>query len=304
MVRLGLFALLWLAALVSGVAAESAGNNTVTAIDVASRGGLAPPYRGTALTGNLVGPLEFNVRAGLASDYIFRGVTLTNHNPVVGAGAEAAFGLCYAGATVASVQLPTNPAAEFSFTGGIRPKIWNIEFDFGVTYLLYPGETPGSDTDYWEAVARADYKITEAVGIAAGFAYSPNISNTGAWSRYAAAGVSVDLPQHLLPRGVGVSVSGSAGYYWFGDQSPALGGFPLPAYANWTAGVTLSRKPFNLDLRYSNTNLTKENCFVFTGDPGAAPGGRINPITNPEGLTSNWCGPAYVAKLWFSLDWP
>ena len=50
---------------------------------------------------------------------------------------------------------------------------------------------------------------------------------------------------------------------------PALGGFPLPAYLNWQAGVTFIAQIFNLDLRYYDTNLSKENCYVFTGDPNA-----------------------------------
>jgi hypothetical protein len=52
--------------------------------------------------------------------------------------------------------------------------------------------------------------------------------------------------------------------------------------------VTFTRAMFNLDLRYFDTNLSKENCFVFTGDPGATPGGIIDPVRDPEGLMSRW----------------
>jgi hypothetical protein len=166
---------------------------------------------------------------------------------VVGAAVEASFSLFYAGATVGSVKLPTNPAAELTFNGGIRPKIWDIDFDFGWTYLQYPGEAEGASTDYWETFARGNYKLTDAVSIAAGFAYSPSVSNTGAWSKYAATGLSLELPRDLLPNDIGVSLSGVVGYFWFGNQAPALGGFPLPAYTHWNAGVTFSRKMFNLD---------------------------------------------------------
>lgn len=76
----------------------------------------------------------------------------------------------------------------------------------------------------------------------------------------------------------------------------------MPAYLNWQAGVTFTRKIFNLDLRYYDTNLSRENCFVLTGDPNARPGGVINPITNPEGLTSRWCSATFVAKLWFEFN--
>src|SRR5262249_59323694 len=79
-------------------------------------------------------------------------------------------------------------------------------------------------------------------------------------------------------------------------------GFPLPAYLNWNAGVTLTRKMFNLDLRYYDTNLSKEDCFVFTGDPNATPGGSIDPVRNPEGLRSRWCSATVVAKFWFALE--
>lgn len=252
------------------------------------------------------GAVEFSARAGFVTDYIYRGTTLSARQPAIGAAFEAALKIFYAGASFASVKLPTLPAAEISTTVGVRPQLGNITFDFSATRFSYPGETvaPGefSGIDYWETMARADTSIGELVRVAAGFAYSPNVSNTGAWSKYAAFGVGLDLPASLLPANVSASLSGGAGYFWFGNQSPALGGFPLPAYLNWNAGVTISRGPFNLDLRYHDTNLSKEDCFVFTGDPGATPGGVPNPVTNPEGLVSRWCSAAVVAKFWFALN--
>ncbi|MEA2862826.1 MAG: hypothetical protein QOC84_782, partial [Bradyrhizobium sp.] len=244
----------------------------------------------------------YTFAAGMASDYIYRGVTLSGHQPAIGAAFEARFGNFYAGSTITSVKLPTDPAAELSFSSGVRPSLSGIDLDFGVTYFLYPGEVSTTGTDYWEFVARADKKLTERVNVAAGFGYSPSISNTGAWSKYAAAGIRVDLPTPGFLPGVSASFGTSAGYFWFGNQSPALGGFPLPAYANWNAGVTFTRNRFHLDLRYYDTNLSRENCFVFTGDPNARPGGRADPLTNPEGLTSGWCSATAVAKFWFTLD--
>ena len=136
----------------------------------------------------------------------------------------------------------------------------------------------------------------------AGYAYSPDVSNTGAWSQYAAAGIGYDVPGRSLPQNLAVSFTAATGYSWFGNQAAQLGGFPLPAYLNWQAGVTFTHKAFNLDLRYYDTNLSKENCFVFTGDPNARPGGRVNLVTNPDGLVSNWCGATFVAKVWFAFN--
>ena len=141
--------------------------------------------------------LEFSARAGAATDYIYRGTTLSDHGPAAGAAFEARFGQFYAGTTVATVKLPTQPAAEFTFAGGIRPKIATIDFDLGMTYFAYPAERlPGetSGINYWEAVIRGDRSIGEQVRVAAGYAYSPNVSNTGASSQYIAAGVGYDVP--------------------------------------------------------------------------------------------------------------
>jgi uncharacterized protein (TIGR02001 family) len=272
-------------------------------INLGGRGWSSSEVARTTPKDQLIGPVEFSVRGGLASDYIYRGTTLSDRKPAVGAAIEAAFGQFYAGGTVASVKLPTQPAAELTVVGGVRPTLGRVNFDFNVTYFAYPGEAlPSNGINYWEAGGRADFRITEQVGVAAGYAYSPNVSNTAAWSQYAAAGVGFDVPARLLPADVGVSFTAGGGYSWFGNQSASLGGFPLPSYLNWQAGVTFTRKALSLDLRYHNTNLSKENCFVFTGDPNARPGGRIDPITNPAGLMSNWCSAAVVAKLWFALE--
>ena len=62
----------------------------------------------------------------------------------------------------------------------------------------------------------------------------------------------------------------------------------------------LTWKVFTLDLRYSDTDLSKEECSAFTSDPGATVNGTPIPI-NPVGARSNWCGAAFVAKLTTSL---
>src|SRR4051794_30206816 len=270
------------------------------AIGLGNRGWSASdPNRATSAN-----ELEFSARAGAASDYIYRGTTLSDHGPAAGAALEARFGALYAGTTVATVKLPTQPLAEFTFAAGVRPKIATIDFDFGVTYFAYPGERLPGETgiNYWEAVIRGDRQIGEQVRVAAGYAYSPNVSNTGAWSQYVAAGAGYDVPSVVLPQNLSISFTAAAGYSWFGNQSAQLGGFPLPAYLNWQAGVTFTHKAFNLDLRYYDSNLSKENCFVFTGDPNARPGGRVNLVTNPDGLVSNWCGATFVAKAWFAFN--
>ena len=278
-------------------------------INLGSRGGIAgaTAERTAPPTDDTSSIFEFSARGGFVSDYIYRGTTLSDHRPAVGAAFElTALGILYAGTTFASVKLPSQPAAEITMGGGIRPKLGDVTFDFGWTRYFYPGESPPPGTtagiEYWEATARADTKLGELLRVAGGFAYSPNVSNTGAWSKYAAFGLGIDVSAKMLPPEVSVSLTSVVGYSWFGNQSPELSGFALPAYLNWHAGVTFTRKNLNLDLRYYDTNLSKEDCFIFTGDPGATPGGSIDPVRNPEGLMSRWCSATFVAKFWFALN--
>ena len=287
--------------------AQAPAGNAAAGIDLGARGGIAPDalVRTPPAQDRADSPFEFSVRAGVATDYVYRGVTLSDRNPAGGAAFELARGMFYGGAGIASVRLPTQPAAEVTLNGGVRPKLGDVQFDFGVSYFAYPGEAlPSGVTagiNYWEAVARADTTLGEWLRVAGGFAYAPNVSNTGAWGTYAAFGLGLDLPGTLMPQDISASVTAGAGYSWFGNQSAALGGFPLPAYLNWNAGVTFTYKKLNLDLRYHDTNLSKENCFVFTGDPTAVPGGRPN-FTNPGGLVSQWCSAAFVAKYFIAFD--
>jgi uncharacterized protein (TIGR02001 family) len=303
------FAMLWLApARGESAYAQTSADNAAGSINLGVHGGIAPEtaVHAAPAQDRPDGPFELSFRAGFATDYIYRGTTLSAHQPALGAAFEAALSMFYGSGTIASVKLPTQPAAEITIGGGVRPKLGDIQFDFGATYFSYPGETPPVGVpvgiNYWETMAHTDTKLGEQVRVAGGFAYSPNVSNTGAWSKYAAVGLGLDLPSNVLPQDVSASLTGGAGYFWFGNQSAELGGFPLPAHLNWNAGVTFTRKSLNLDLRYYDTNLSRENCFVFTGDPSATPGGRPNSITNPDGLVSRWCNATFVAKLWFALN--
>ena len=99
-------------------------------------------------------------------------------------------------------------------------------------------------------------------------------------------------------------VSGEFGRQWLGTTDSFYGtlafpnGIPLPSYNTWNVGVGFTYKVFTLDLRYSDTNLTKAQCNALTSDwstTSFSPG-NITAI-NPGGFGSNWCGSAGIAKL-------
>src|SRR5262245_21981925 len=120
------FMMLWLAHASGGSAhAQTGADNTVGSISLGGRGGIAldAPARTSPAPERPDNPIEFSFRAGLATDYIYRGTTLSAHQPAVGAAFEATLGMLYGGGTIASVNLPSKPAAEVSMSGGVRPKV-------------------------------------------------------------------------------------------------------------------------------------------------------------------------------------
>jgi hypothetical protein len=79
-----------------------------------------------------------------------------------------------------------------------------------------------------------------------------------------------------------------------------VSGIPYKSYDTWNIGVGFTYKVFTLDLRYSDTDLSKGDCNAFTSSFNATGTTNVTPI-NPGGAGSNWCGAAGIAKLSFDL---
>ena len=102
-------------------------------------------------------------------------------------------------------------------------------------------------------------------------------------------------------------VSGEFGRQWLGTSDAFYGtagtrsspnGIPEPSYNTWNIGVGFTYKVFTLDLRYSDTNLSKGDCNAFTSDYTATTStAPASPPINPGGFGSNWCGATGIAKL-------
>ncbi len=181
---------------------------------------------------------EFSGGGGLASDYVYRGISLSARRPSASATFTAQRDLFYLETEVRSVSLPTQPAAEISAAVGLRPKIGDIQFDLGATYYDYPGQilTAGATSlNYWEASLNASYDVRPDVTIGGQVAWSPNYGGIGAWGAYAEGNLKIKLPKLGLPEGVEWELNAIVGRSWFGNTPSLQGG--LPAYTHWQAGV-------------------------------------------------------------------
>jgi hypothetical protein len=104
--------------------------------------------------------------------------------------------------------------------------------------------------------------------------------------------------------------SGDLGYWDLGTSNifyatgaaPFATGVKYTSYTTWDLGLGFTYKILTLDLRYYDTNLTKAQCNVFTSAENStfSPGNVT--AQNPNGLGTNWCSAAFVAKLSASVD--
>ena len=246
----------------------------------------------------------------------------------------------YAGVSIESIDFPNRAASETDFYFGIRPTFDKLALDIGGWYYWYPGGklydgesvppaystafgagsqhcTNGffaanhscnvflDDVSFWEVYGKATYAFTDAFTLGGNVFYDPSWLNSGADGTYASVTVKYTLPGAWLgwlpSKDLGAFFSGEYGHYWFGQTNSFYSYTNLPEYNTWNAGLSFTYKVFTLDLRYVDTDLSKSNCNVLTGDQGASYSAGNISSTNPSGLGSNWCGSTFVAKLSFDL---
>jgi uncharacterized protein (TIGR02001 family) len=313
---------------VLSVVATAALATPALAADIADQPVKAPPAPAAAAP-----PFDVAFGAAVMNDYIFRGITQSNHKPSVAAYFEPRYNIngnlqLYAGMAGESINFPNTAAAEIDIYGGIRPTFGPVALDFGVWYYLYPGGTcygavgcqvgsPSqfikSDLSFWELYAKATWTPIEPLALGVSFYYTPSFLNSGADGEYLSGTAKYTGP--AFANGVGWYLSGELAYQWLGTTDSFYGipagvriahdgfttgafanGIPLPDYLTWNVGLGLTWKVFTLDLRYSDTNLSKSDCYAFTGDYTASLGGAGSAI-NPAGFRSKWCGATFIAKL-------
>jgi hypothetical protein len=285
-------------------------------------------------------PWDIAFGSALMTDYLFRGVTQSAHHPSVAAYFEPRYNInsnwqLYAGISGESIKFANNAAAEIDFYGGVRSTWGPVVFDVGIWEYYYPGGVcyapPGVDPNclsnfntftsllpngnvaksvasFYEVYGKITYTWTDwAFGV--NFYWSPNFLNLGADGEYLSGTIKFTAPEKMALGPFGWYVSGEFGRQWLGTSDAFYGdtifpaGIPEPSYNTWNVGLGFTWKVFTLDLRYSDTDLSKAECNAFTSDPRAplSPSfvtpinfGAFGGVTAPG---SNWCGARFVAKL-------
>lgn len=179
------------------------------------------------------------------------------------------------------------------------------------TNALVNGNVMKRDVSFYEVYGKLNYTFNDYFTMGVSDNYSPNFLNTGAWGNYAAVTAKAIAPTTWFgSSGVGMYLSGEFGRQWLGTSDSFYGtgftnaGFagPFPNgikyadYNTWNVGIGFTYKVFTLDLRYSDTSLSKGDCNAFTSDFTASGTTNITAI-NPTGVGSSWCGATGIVKL-------
>ena len=283
-------------------------------------------------------PWDIAFGAGITSDYIFRGITQSNHKPSVNASFEPRYNVSpylqlYAGTAASSISFPNRAAAEIDGFAGIRPTFGPLALDFGGVYYWYPGgscfngatvptvfgtdclengflpvngNVIKKDLSFWEVYAKGTYTVNDQVAFGGVVFYSPSVLNSGAKGTYTAGSAKFTAPSAAMPEGWGLYLSGEAGHWFLGTSDAFYGvagfpnGIPYKSYITWNVGVGITKSVFTLDLRYYDTDLNKGDCNAFTSDNTARFTGDFTSI-NPGGFGSSWCGSSFVVSGRFDL---
>ena len=264
-------------------------------------------------------PWDIAFGSAIMNDYVFRGITQSNHKPSVAAYFEPRYNVTkdlqlYVGLAGASISFPNRAAAEIDIYGGIRPTFGMFAFDFGLWGYLYPGgqcfnavhsrlghsrlgerracapECRGQRRSAGQRQLRQEERQLlrrlrqgqrdpqrhvrgrrQRVLLA-------ELPELGAWGNYASITGKFTAPSSTFgTSGVGMYISGEFGRQWLGTSDSFYGtarssaqpfpnGIQEPSYNTWNIGIGFTYKVFTLDLRYSDTNLSKGDCNAFTSD--------------------------------------
>src|SRR3569832_1114351 len=88
-------------------------------------------------------PWDIAFGSAIMNDYIWRGITQSNHKPSVAAYFEPRYNLnkdtqLYTGISGTNIEFPNRAAAEIDLYAGIQPTFGKLALDFGFWYYWYP----------------------------------------------------------------------------------------------------------------------------------------------------------------------
>ena len=240
--------------------------------------------------------------SAIASDYVWRGITQSNHKPSVAAYFEPRYNInkdlqLYVGIGGGEHLVPEPRRGRGRLLRRYPADLRQALVRLRRLVLLVPGRpvlqqrpcradgcaangslpvngnVAKTDLSFYEIYGKMNYAVTDAFGLGAFVYYSPNVLNTGADgiffggnAKYTFAGVRPPASRRTSPAKSATGISARAMRSTAQHRTSFPNGIPYASYATWNLGIGWTWKVFTLDLRYTDTDLSKGDCNAFTSD--------------------------------------
>jgi len=204
------------------------------------------------------GPLDkgnFSANIAYTTDYVFRGISLSNDNAAVSGGFDWGYSGFYLGTWASSISPVEDETAEIDFYGGYGGEFSGVSYTLDLLYYYYPGQTgdPTPDLDYFEFGGSLGYTFAAPLEPTIGFGVMHStdfFAETGS-ATYYKTNLGLSLP-------VEFGLSFTYGYQDFDEDKVGING-----YDHWGVDISRSLSIFDFTIGYSDTDSNGES---FEGD--------------------------------------
>jgi len=188
---------------------------------------------------------EFSGNISLVSDYVFRGVSLSDGAMAVQGGFDWTDEHFYVGTWGSSLT----DGVELDLYAGFTPTTGPITWDFAVLGYFYPGaDDEAAELDYLEFMASGTFSLTENFSVRPALYVAPdNYGDTGE-ATYIELSAAYEMTDEFV-------FSGTFGSQSVEDPDGPFGAADEDTYASWNLGAAYVVDGFTLDLRYHDTDI-------------------------------------------------
>ena len=157
---------------------------------------------------------EMGANVGLVSDYVWRGVSATNHGAAVQGGLDFTHGIGVENLNFMAGVWGSNVVAdsEFDYYGGFN-YAFSEKFNVSLKYLFYT-YVQTFEANTHEVVLATEYTMNDVFSFVFDANYTPDFFGTGTYCLYAHVAPTVNLP-------LSTYLTVNAGYSYFGDEAAA-----------------------------------------------------------------------------------
>lgn len=212
----------------------------------------------TTLAGGVAQALDLSGNVGLASNYMWRGVTQTDDQAAISGGLDLGTDLgIYVGTWMSNVDFGGDKGYELDLYGGYAHEWGNFGLDVGAIYYAYPTlDSKDNQLDFSEGYVGASYAINDNVSVGGQVAYTWWArAENGDKNLYYAGNVDF-----VIPVLTGIDSSVYVGRYEFDDSSFAK------SYVHWGASIGKSTDYGDFALAYDQTD-NDEGTNATTDNP-------------------------------------